>query len=60
MDKEHLQKSDLNSKMISVMKASFFRQTYEYDVLRNYTGGDSHGTGTLQSASQYKAKEQTK
>ena len=29
--------------MISVMKASFFRQTYEYDVLRNFTGKDSHG-----------------
>ena len=29
--------------MISVMKASFFRQTYEYDAQRNFTGKDSHG-----------------
>ena len=25
------------------MKACFFRQTYEYDVLRNFTDKDSHG-----------------
>ena len=25
------------------MKVSFFRQTYEYDVLRNFTSKDGHG-----------------
>ena len=40
------------------MKASFFRQTYEYDVLRNFTGKDSHG-GSLEYQ-EYKGKKQTK
>ena len=51
-------KSDLNSKMISVMKASFFRQTYEYDAQRNFTGKDSHGDSL--ECQQYLGKKQTK
>ena len=40
------------------MKASFFRQTYEYDAQRNFTGKDSHGNSL--ECQQYLGKKQTK